>query len=153
MKIFDILRGKKGSNTRDGEDNKYGMNILCQPADINGAIDIVAIHGLGGHYRNTWKWVSEDGTEEHNWLEEFLPQQIPNARIISYGYDSAVQFSKSEADIRIFAEQLLNDLETTRLTPIEQSRPVIFICHSLGGLVFKKASQNQALLLFHHINV
>ncbi|KAG9239845.1 Alpha/Beta hydrolase protein, partial [Calycina marina] len=119
------------------------MSTLRVPVDEAGAIDIIAIHGLGGHYKNTWKWVSEDGTQEHDWLVEFLPKQIPNARIMTYGYNSAVQFSKSVADIRVFATQLLNDLETKRLTPCQECRPIVFICHSLGGLVFKRATNEQ----------
>jgi len=143
MTFFDFLKGKKGNAaySHDGEPNKYGMNILRTPPDEAGAIDIVAIHGLGGHYRNTWCWVSLDGTDERHWLVEFLPEKISNARIMSYGYDSAVLFSKSVADIRVFVDQLLDHLETKRLTPCERVRPVIFICHSLGGLVFKKASR------------
>jgi hypothetical protein len=29
MKVFDILREKKGSNARDGEDNKYGSTFYA----------------------------------------------------------------------------------------------------------------------------
>lgn len=58
---------------------------------------------------------------------------------MSYGYNSAVQFSKSAADIGVFAEQLLFSLMAKRRSHSERERPVIFICHSLGGLVFKQA--------------
>ncbi|KAG8805244.1 hypothetical protein FRC17_005611 [Serendipita sp. 399] len=52
-------------------------------------VDIVAIHGLDGHREEAW--TSEDGTM---WLRDLLPSDLPNARILSYGYD---------ADTRSFA--------------------------------------------------
>lgn len=60
------------------------------------------------------------------------------ARIFSYGYDSAV-FSKSVADIDQAARILLSRLLGKRRTSEDKSRPIIFIAHSLGGLVVKQA--------------
>ena len=115
-----------------------GMHVLISKESNEEAVaDIVALHGLNGHYRKTWTATPAVG-EPKNWLEDFLPEQIPNARIMSYGYDSTVQFSKSVADIGTFAEQLLHSLIAKRRSQNEKKRPVIFICHSLGGLVFKQ---------------
>ena len=136
-----------------GEDEglgHLGMHVLI-PKDSNeeDVVDIVALHGLNGHYRKTWTATPAVGKPK-NWLEDFLPEQIPNARIMSYGYDSTIQFSKSVADIGTFAEQLLHSLIAKRRSQNEKKRPVIFICHSLGGLVFKQVSycdlQNRNLL-------
>jgi hypothetical protein len=120
---------------------RLGMFILeDKPSDALANVDIVAIHGLNGHYQRTWSAIAPDGSQV-NWLKDFLPKQIPNARIMSYGYNSAVQFSKSVAAIATFAEQLLEDLISWRTSVIEQNRPLIFICHSLGGIVFKHVRQ------------
>lgn len=117
---------------------QLGMFILeDKPSQQTKIVDIVAIHGLNGHYQNTWTTTTASG-ERINWLKDLLPKQIPSARIMSYGYNSAVQFSKSVADIGTFAEQLLNDLISWRNSPAEKLRPIIFICHSLGGIVFKQ---------------
>ena len=70
---------------------------------------IVAVHGLGGHYKNTW--AHENGQW---WLKDFLPIQIPNARILSYGYNAAVAFSKSVLNIENCARQLLNKIRNER---------------------------------------
>ena len=124
-----------------GEDEDHGhlgMHVFI-PKESNeeAIVDIVALHGLNGHYRKTWTATPAVGSPK-NWLEDFLPDQILNARIMSYGYDSTVQFSKSVADIGTFAEQLLHSLIAMRRSQNERKRPVIFICHSLGGLVFKQ---------------
>jgi hypothetical protein len=117
---------------------KYGLFILHdQPSDKPGVVDIIAIHGLNGHYDKTWSTESAEG-DRVNWLKDFLPHRIPYARILSYGYNSTVQFSKSAAGVNTFAEQLLEDILSVRLHPMERMRPILFICHSLGGIVFKK---------------
>jgi hypothetical protein len=43
---------------------------------------IVAVHGLDGHREKSWT------TDDVNWLRDFLPTDIPKARIISWGYDA-----------------------------------------------------------------
>ena len=127
-----------------GEDEGHGhlgMHVLIsKESNEEDLVDIVALHGLGGHYRKTWTANSAVLGKSKNWLEDFLPEQIPNARIMSYGYNSTVQLSKSVADIGTFAEQLLHSLMAKRRSQNERNRPVIFICHSLGGLVFKQVS-------------
>ena len=74
---------------------------------------IVAVHGLGGHPYDTW-------TEEKSgkmWLRDFLPSQVPRTRIMSYGYDSLVAFSKSELELGDVAADLLDRLDGERGTP------------------------------------
>ncbi|KAK6819428.1 hypothetical protein PG987_015911 [Apiospora arundinis] len=110
------------------------------------AIDIVAIHGLNGHWDTTWT----DEATKKNWLRDFLPLRFPKARVMSFSYNSVVQFSKAVADIADFADQLLTGLDSVRTTIAGQGRPLFFICHSLGGIVFKQASVAEKLrsLLF-----
>ena len=132
---------KQEASVERGEDDGHGhlgMHVLI-PKESNEerVVDFVALHGLNGHYRKTWTATSAVGKPE-NWLEDFLPEQIPNAGIMSYGYNSTVQLSKSVADIGTFAEQLLHSLIAKRRSQTERERPVVFICHSLGGLVFKQ---------------
>jgi hypothetical protein len=43
---------------------------------------IVAIHGLDGHREKSWT------VNEVNWLRDLLSTDIPNARIMSWGYDA-----------------------------------------------------------------
>ncbi|KLU90849.1 hypothetical protein MAPG_09374 [Magnaporthiopsis poae ATCC 64411] len=100
------------------------------PADYRA--DIVAVHGLNGKSHKTW--TDKDG---HLWLRDSLPAHVPGTRIMTFGYNSAVFFSRSRATIRDYVADLALRLEHSRSNPDEKERPLIFVCHSLGGIVFK----------------
>ena len=99
-------------------------------------IDVVAVHGLQGDAYKTWE--HDNGSL---WLRDFLPADIPHALIMTFGYNSTIAFSKSVAKIEDKALELLNLLSAKRSStaPGSLSRPIVFICHSLGGIVVKKA--------------
>lgn len=123
----------------DDDDEGFGMHVFVdKSANESGVIDFVALHGLNGHYSNTWTATSPVDGRQVNWLKDLLPGVLPNARVMSFGYNSIVQFSKGTAGISEFAEQLLEALMAWRTSPEEKKRPIIFICHSLGGIVFKQ---------------
>ncbi|GKU07362.1 unnamed protein product, partial [Fusarium langsethiae] len=60
--------------------------------DKNGAdIDIIAVPGLGSHALGSWKSPNSDDV----WLRDFLPKDVPNIRVLLYGYDTSLQGSLS----------------------------------------------------------
>ena len=73
---------------------------------------IIAVHGLGGHAMTTW---THDSTGKL-WLRDFLPRTIPNARIMTFGYDSRVVGSKSVIGMMGNANNLLTQLSLLRGT-------------------------------------
>ena len=58
---------------------------------------------------------------------------------MSYGYNSKTAFSNSVSDIEDHAEALLHALKMERMSPAQKERPIIFLAHSLGGIIVKKA--------------
>ena len=127
-------RAKSGRKSPALQQADYGLHtIVGKPPQASESIDIVAIHGLNGHYLKTWT----DEKTNVNWLKD-IPEIVPAARIMSFWYNSILQFSKSTSDIFTFGQQLLESLIAERNTTEEAERPIVFICHSLGGLVFKQ---------------
>lgn len=50
---------------------------------------IVAVHGITGDAFRTWTTQSKQGPDGGVfWLRDLLPAEVPNARILTYGYDS-----------------------------------------------------------------
>ena len=74
------------------------------------------------------------------WPKDLLPLDIPGARIVVWGYDTRITFLKpqSRASILHHTETLLSDLVILR--PVGEAQiPLIFIAHSLGGIIVKDA--------------
>ena len=117
-------------DTPDTTEELTGLHILRHGVEpVN--FDIVAVHGLEGHPYTTW--THPNG---HLWLRDSLPNHLPNTRVMTFGYDAAV-FTKSVADVRDTAGALLSELNTRRKAC--KGRPMMFVCHSLGGVIFKEA--------------
>ncbi|KAH8900458.1 hypothetical protein GQ53DRAFT_128407 [Thozetella sp. PMI_491] len=111
-----------------------GIKELFRPDE--GAVDIVFVHGLRGHRERTWT------ANTTLWPKTLLPSKIPNARVLTFGYDAnVVQWGQAVSRSRVadHASNLLNGLVTHREEDNTNDRPIIFICHSLGGLVCEEA--------------
>ncbi len=69
-----------------------------------------------------------------------MPTTLPHARVMTYGYDTHirhwVESPTSRNTIYDIAGDLLVALEAERWT--DPSRPVLFVAHSLGGIVVKE---------------
>lgn len=75
------------------------------------------------------------------WLRDLLPEKIPNARIMSFQYESKVLFNTSRGGVSDTATQLLNKLQTAREN-VDPQRPIVFLVHSLGGIIVKQVSED-----------
>ncbi|MCJ1425603.1 hypothetical protein MMC29_003503 [Sticta canariensis] len=133
VKRYEELKAKdklKKYETLPHESLPYGIKVLAEGVDS--AIDIVAVHGLNGHRQKTWT-----AANDVNWLCDFLPSDIPNARILTWGYDANTH--STPRHLSDHAKTLVSDLCLMRRLTESQMRPILFVAHSLGGLVVKSA--------------
>lgn len=109
-------------------------------ADI---VDIVFVHGLRGSGTGTWTASNNIGP----WPAAFLPKDLSKAnvkaRILAFTYDANIVNMTGEPAgqnrIEQHARNLLGELNSERLLAGTEERPLVFVCHSLGGLVVKNA--------------
>ncbi|KAF8854985.1 hypothetical protein BDZ45DRAFT_596319, partial [Acephala macrosclerotiorum] len=127
-------------------------------------ISIVFVHGLQGHAEKTWTYQSPLKTKKKGfwpWQKErskteeqpsgvFWPfdllakrPELAQARILVWGYDSHVTkfFSaNNQQNISRHGNDLMVALEQERNQ--DPSRPLIFVAHSLGGILVKVVLDN-----------
>ncbi|KAF7509588.1 hypothetical protein GJ744_007626 [Endocarpon pusillum] len=58
---------------------------------------------------------------------------------MTFGYNAAAAFGQSTPDVIDHAKGLLSSLVAKREKSEEKDRPLIFVAHSLGGIVVKQA--------------
>lgn len=93
-------------------------------------LDIVFIHGLTGDPEGTWT----------NKADEFWPcwltNEFSNVCVFTAGYPSSIfeKWSKKEMDIYERASSLIEHMVSCGLG----QRPIVFVCHSLGGILAKE---------------
>lgn len=137
------------------------------PEDHPFIADVVFVHGLQGHPRRTWesKSPSKPGKSLQDrlkriglsknkapnleaqdvakpfWPAEILPRDFEDIRVLTYGYDSKVTkaFTAPTSKNGIFqhGNSFLRAVGRARIGC--RQRPIVFVAHSLGGLVVKQA--------------
>lgn len=112
--------------------------------------DVVFIHGLGGHYLTTWRHAKGDDSSWPHWLAEEFPQ----VRVWSLEYAASPStwlrllgwFSRRWRDAghsMALPDRAAQVLELMRLEGLG-TQPLVFVCHSLGGLVAKHIIRKSA---------
>lgn len=101
------------------------------------------VHGLNGHPRNTW--TAKNGVF---WPSQLLPVSLKSAqaRVLTYGYNADVytfgsggKGGPSTDMIHQHAQTLLANLALERKSEERSDVPIIWVAHSLGGILVKRA--------------
>ncbi|KAF2184941.1 hypothetical protein K469DRAFT_167222 [Zopfia rhizophila CBS 207.26] len=119
-----------------------GLHVIFDSVDDDQSrraaeMDVVAVHGLNfkgsaDHARETWT------KGDKLWLKDFLPVRLPKlARVMLFAYNSSPAIDATAIKLDDHAKGLLQWLSLKRKDAPQ--RPLVFICHSLGGLVVKQA--------------
>lgn len=141
------------------EFNRFELTEVFKNLPVK--VDIVFVHGLDGHPKDTWTSEKSKTFWPSLLLPPFLEEE--NTRILVYGYDADVtSFTDGVGRDKIHhhAEKLVADLAANRRVSLPQrriaacrgpvaklsrlqirkatERPIIFVAHSLGGLVVKR---------------
>jgi hypothetical protein len=94
--------------------------------------DVIFVHGLGGNWRETW---AADKSRSESFWPDWLAAQLSDVNVWSLEY-------RASPSGWLGTSMPLIDRATNVLTALEAeglgTRPLIFICHSLGGLLVKQ---------------
>ncbi|KAK4188864.1 hypothetical protein QBC35DRAFT_495003 [Podospora australis] len=108
-------------------------------------VDIIAVHGLNPkskddeqHAWDTWR--TPPGPNGHLWLREDLPHFVPDSRIFLYEYNSTAVYGRDRDTFTGKASELLEAIRVER--DDDDVRPILFLGHSMGGLLIKQALIN-----------
>lgn len=122
--------------------------------DVLGPIvDIVFVHGLGGKRDGTWTAKNTSNP----WPVELLSDTVPRARLLTFGYHASLKGKSTSLSInglRDHARNLMRDVVNNRNGCSATGRPLIFVAHSMGGLISKMAvlmSRNEEEIDYHDV--
>ncbi|VDK47707.1 unnamed protein product [Cylicostephanus goldi] len=100
-------------------------------------VDIVLIHGLRGGVAYTWRQKDHSSNVVSNcWPKDWLHLDIAEPmRILGLDYPSyLMHFTGTMESLEVRANRFEHQLQAAGVG----KRPIIFICHSLGGLLAKR---------------
>ncbi|WP_287256129.1 alpha/beta fold hydrolase [Moorena sp. SIO4E2] len=125
-----------------------GLMEISSHQDSLPSADVVFVHGLGGDARSTWH--PKGKQDDDDFWPVWLGKEQLGLNIWSFGYDAEGTNWKSNSSMPLFdqASNLLDWLDIHELG----KRPLVFITHSMGGLLVKKmlssalTFQKQAIL-------
>jgi len=132
-KECEVSRLSSGNDDLYSTDGPIGMKLVADPPDAE--IDIVFVHGLTGNRDTTW-------THSNGicWISDLLPQDLPNARIMSFGYDAdVVRFWTIAGSNRLHDHGKSLAYAVLDIHSEVEQCPILFVSHSLGGLVCEAA--------------
>ena len=141
-RLFDLI-SRNHEKEKDLEPEAVfpkGLKLLADPSYA--FVDVVFVHGLAGDRERTWTSPSSDGSCPVLWPRDLLPLYLPYVRIITFGYDAYIARLHGQVSINRIADHssdLLKALVCLRGSDRTTLRPIIFVAHSLGGLVCKDA--------------
>jgi len=119
----------------------------------NWGVDVVFLHGLMGGVFYTWRQQDTDNQREFSenqvsendysfcWPRDWLAEDSNHVRVIGCDFDSYISQWGGSCPTQSF-KQSLEERSEDILTKLQEAgvgnRPVIFVGHSMGGLIIKK---------------
>ncbi|MCH8165407.1 MAG: hypothetical protein IH889_07350, partial [Planctomycetes bacterium] len=113
------------------KDDRLGVQGVAGTDNPERLLDVVFIHGLAGDAWTTWM---SDPDDDSTFWPDWLAEEFPNLGIWTVGYPAGLTaFGKPGMIIEKRAGNISHQLVIAGLG----ERPLIFVTHSMGGLIVK----------------
>ncbi|OQR90273.1 hypothetical protein ACHHYP_05662 [Achlya hypogyna] len=145
------MQARRALHNLSGSDVMYAEGVhpmLGNPSEGTPAydVDVVFIHGLLGCAYETWvggdNIAAPDATTPvwaNDWLIRDLNERGLTPRVVSLGYDSKIFASESNFETLCLEDTSRDLLQKLHKAQVGAAgRPVVFVTHSMGGIVLKK---------------
>ncbi|KAI2470183.1 hypothetical protein F4781DRAFT_185637 [Annulohypoxylon bovei var. microspora] len=86
-------------------DDFYGLTPLNDPVEPKDCADLIAVTGLGGHAFVSWQ-----NAKGQMWLRDYLPADVPNLRVFTYGFPSTLWKTTSTATLSDHTHHFISQL-------------------------------------------
>lgn len=106
--------------------------IKYMSGDREAGKHVIFIHGLGGHYRDTWSC----GRDKHLFWPEWLTDKASDVCVWSVEYESKAAYFIN--DTMAFKDRAANIAESLFIKKELKEGELILIGHSMGGLIIKQ---------------
>lgn len=137
--VWHADRGLASQGSINKQISRYETTAVYTHPDAK--VDIILVHGLNGDPEKSW--TAKNGLF---WPADLLPHSLREARanILVYGYNADVYSkrhgaSPSDNFIYMHAQTLVTSLTHYRKDELTSFNPIIWVCHSLGGILVKRA--------------
>ena len=113
--------------------DRKGVHEIANTKNPERVVDIVFIHGLGGSSHATWRYGNEGDADHFFWPNE-IGKSRPQYGVWTFGYAAGfTHLDNPGICIELRAGNLARQLVLSGVG----ERPLIFVTHSMGGLVIK----------------
>lgn len=114
--------------------DQEGLHAITSQPFEETVMDVVFVHGLGGGAYSTWRHEGSAEGECFSWPHE-LDKEFPDCAVWTFGYAAGfTHFGNPGMCIEKRAGNFAAQLLQAKLG----KRPIVFITHSMGGLVVKE---------------
>ena len=109
--------------------------VIARVGGTSGVLDVVLVHGLTGDLATTWT-SRNSGDPAGDYWPKWLCGDFPNVNVYTLGYPASLfeKWAKQEMNLYERAKATLECLASYEFG----ERPIVFISHSLGGLLVKQ---------------
>ncbi|KAM3470249.1 hypothetical protein MY5147_006516 [Beauveria neobassiana] len=119
-----VLSSSPRTGGQAAEHHPHGLDVVSE--GDHPAIDIVALHGLNGHREKTW--TASNGV---HWLRDLLPEDLPQARILCWGYDANTHTSGRVSQEYLYDHAALIHSDSARSDALTQHRSIKLSTHGI----------------------
>ena len=156
LKNMRTLPGSRLESLINSNVNRFPEQLL-QPVDsrltaINFDADIILVHGLGGDFRMTWTdddrcwpmiWLLDKHVGIESVVGRFNIDKVPSndkIRVLTVNHHADMNSIDHDSDPSNIAQRLIGLLAHAGVG----SKPIVWLTHSLGGLIVKEVLIRQA---------